>query len=66
MISLRAKASFQNWGRGVRTGCCRLGKDDMVVGIVGNRHISVEDYAFATIGELEYPKHHQERFTIGY
>ena len=63
MISLRAKAFFQNWGRG---GCCRLGKDDMVVGIVGNRHISVEDYAFAMIDELEYPKYHQERFTIGY
>ena len=24
------------------------------------------DYAAAMIDELEYPKHHQERFTIGY
>ena len=51
---------------GVRTGRYRLGKDDMIVDIVGNSHISVEDYAAAMIDELEYPKHHQERFTIGY
>ena len=51
---------------GVRTGRYRLGKDDMIVDIVGNSHISDEDYAAAMIDELEYPKHHQERFTIGY
>lgn len=51
---------------GVRSGRYRLGKDDMIVDIVGNSHISVEDYAAAMIDELEYPKHHQERFTIGY
>ena len=51
---------------GVRTGRYRLGKDDMIVDIVGNSHISVEDYAAAMIDELEHPKHHQERFTIGY
>ena len=51
---------------GVRTGRYRLGKDDMVVDVAGNSHISVEDYAAAMIDELEYPKHHQERFTIGY
>ena len=49
-----------------RTGRYRLGKDDMIVDIVGNSHISVEDYAAAMIDELEHPKHHQERFTIGY
>lgn len=47
-------------------GRYRLGKDDMIVDIVGNSHISVEDYAAAMIDELEHPKHHQERFTIGY
>ena len=51
---------------GVRSGRYRLGKDDMIVDNVGNSHISVEDYAAAMIDELEYPKHHQERFTIGY
>jgi putative NADH-flavin reductase len=38
----------------------------MIVDIVGNSHISVEDYAAAMIDELEHPQHHQERFTIGY
>ena len=51
---------------GVRTGRYRLGKDDMIVDIVGNSHISVEDYAAAMVDELEKPDHHQERFTIGY
>lgn len=51
---------------GVRSGRYRLGKDDMIVDAVGNSHISVEDYAAAMIDELEYPKHHHERFTIGY
>ena len=50
---------------GVRTGRYRLGKDDMIVDIVGNSHISVEDYAAAMVDELEKPDHHQERFTIG-
>jgi putative NADH-flavin reductase len=43
-----------------------LGKDEMIVDMVGNSHISVEDYAAAMIDELEKPEHHQERFTIGY
>ena len=51
---------------GVRTGRYRLGKDDMIVDIVGNSHISVEDYAAAMIDELEHPAHHRTRFTIGY
>ncbi len=51
---------------GVRTGKYRLGKDDMIVDVVGNSHISVQDYAAAMIDELEKPAHHQERFTIGY
>lgn len=49
---------------GVRTGRYRLGKDEMIVDMVGNSHISVEDYAAAMIDELEKPEHHQERFTI--
>ena len=51
---------------GVRTGRYRLGKDEMIVDMVGNSHISVEDYAAAMIDELEKSEHHQERFTIGY
>ena len=40
-----------------------------MVGIIdenGISHISVEDYAVAMVDELENPKHHCERFTIGY
>lgn len=55
-----------NLTSGKRTGEYRLGKDDMVVDSRGESEISVEDYAKAMIDELENPKHHRERFTIGY
>lgn len=51
---------------GKRTGVFRLGKDNLIVDKNGNSHISVEDYAVAMVDELENPKHHYERFTIGY
>lgn len=51
---------------GKRTGKFRLGKDDLIMDENGNSHISVEDYAVAMVDELENPKHHYERFTIGY
>ena len=51
---------------GERTGKFRLGKDELIVDANGNSHISVEDYAVAMVDELESPKHHYERFTIGY
>lgn len=51
---------------GKRTGKFRLGKDNLIVDENGNSHISVEDYAVAMVDELENPKHHYERFTIGY
>lgn len=51
---------------GERTGVYRLGKDDLLLNEAGESKISVEDYAKAMIDELEQPKHHQERFTIGY
>lgn len=51
---------------GKRTAKYRLGKDDLVVDEKGNSKISVEDYAKAMVDELETPKHHRERFTIGY
>lgn len=49
-----------------RTGKFRLGKDDLIIDENGISHISVEDYAVAMVDELETPKHHCERFTIGY
>lgn len=51
---------------GARTEKYRLGKDDLIVGSDGKSRISVEDYAVAMVNEAETPKHHQERFTIGY
>lgn len=51
---------------GKRTGKFRLGKDDLIVDKNGISHISVEDYAVAMVDELENPKHHYKRFTIGY
>lgn len=53
-------------GPGKRTGKFRLGKDDMIFDSEGNSFISVEDYAYAMIDELEQENHHKERFTIGY
>lgn len=53
-------------GPGQRTGKFRLGKDDMIFDENGNSFISVEDYAYAMIDELEQENHHNERFTIGY
>lgn len=52
---------------GERTAKFRLGKDDLLVDeATGKSHISVQDYAVAMIDELEEPRHHRERFTVGY
>lgn len=53
-------------GPGKRTGKFRLGKDDMLFDENGESFISVEDYAYAMIDELEQENHHRERFTIAY
>lgn len=53
-------------GPGKRTGQFRLGKDDMLFDEKGESFISVEDYAFAMVNELEQANHHQERFTAAY
>jgi Putative NADH-flavin reductase len=55
-----------NIAPGERTGKFRLGKDDLITDTEGKSNISVEDYAVAMIDEMENPKHHFERFTIGY
>jgi putative NADH-flavin reductase len=51
---------------GERTGKFRLGQDDLIADAAGTSRISFEDYAVALVDELETPKHHGERFTIGY
>jgi len=51
---------------GARTGKYRLGKDNLIVNADGESRISVEDYAMEMVNELEHPKRHRTRFTIGY
>ena len=49
-----------------RTGQFRLGKDELLVGADGKSAISFPDYAIAMVDEIETPRHHRERFTVGY
>ncbi|HKV03726.1 MAG TPA: NAD(P)-dependent oxidoreductase [Candidatus Acidoferrales bacterium] len=51
---------------GRRTGEFRLGKDHVLYDVKGASRISLQDYAVAMIDELEHPRHHHERFTVGY
>lgn len=51
---------------GTRTGRYRVGKDHVLYDAQGVSAISLEDYAVALLDELEQPKHHRERFTVGY
>jgi uncharacterized protein len=51
---------------GERTGIFRTAKDDMLFAADGTSSISNEDYALALIDEVITPKHHHERFTVGY
>ncbi|MCP3102689.1 NAD(P)H-binding protein [Myxococcus sp. K15C18031901] len=53
-------------GPGERTGRFRLGEDQLVVDANGDSRISYEDYALALVDELERPRFHERRFTIGY
>ncbi|MGN0281845.1 MAG: NAD(P)-dependent oxidoreductase [Prevotella sp.] len=53
-------------GPGKRTGKFRLGKDNMLFDEKGESFISVEDYAYAMVDELEQANHHYERFTAAY
>jgi len=51
---------------GERTGIFRYGKDDLLIDAGGKSSISLEDYGLAMVEELRHPRHHRERFTIGY
>jgi uncharacterized protein len=51
---------------GERTGVFRKGNDDMLFAADGTSRISNEDYALALIDEVIAPKHHRQRFTLGY
>jgi putative NADH-flavin reductase len=51
---------------GERTGRFRVGKDHALYNDKGESKISLEDYAFGLVDEMERPQHHNERMTIGY
>jgi uncharacterized protein len=51
---------------GQRTGKFRLGTEQIVTDAQGNSAISMEDYAVATVDELEKPQFVNKRFTVGY
>jgi putative NADH-flavin reductase len=54
------------FGPGERTGQFRLGGNELLTATDGKSHISYEDYSIALLDEIEQPKHHRERFTVGY
>ncbi|HTR46352.1 MAG TPA: NAD(P)-dependent oxidoreductase [Verrucomicrobiae bacterium] len=51
---------------GRRTNQFRLGTDHILYDASGKSHISLQDYAVAMLDEMEHPKHHRQRFTVGY
>lgn len=51
---------------GERTGNFRLGLDEVIVDDMGKSFISYQDFAVATLDELEDPRHIRQRFTVGY
>lgn len=57
---------FGAWNVGERTGSYRDGGDVVVRDENGDSNISGADLGVAFIDEIESPKHHRERFTVGY
>ena len=58
--------TFGAWNPGTRTGTYRDGGDVVVRDADGKSDISGADLGVAFIDEIETPKHHRERFTVGY
>jgi uncharacterized protein len=58
--------SFGAWNPGERTGTYRDGGDVVVRDEAGVSYISGADLGVAFLDEIETPKHHRERFTVGY
>jgi len=57
---------FGAWNPGERTGSYRDGGDVLVVDADGESFISGPDLAVAVLDEIESPRHHRGRFTVGY
>lgn len=57
---------FGAFNPGERTGSYRDGGDVLVTDEAGESFISGADFAIAIVDEIENPRHHRERFTVGY
>ncbi|MFC7789088.1 NAD(P)-dependent oxidoreductase [Microbacterium sp. MAHUQ-60] len=57
---------FGPWAEGERTGRYRDGGDVLVRAADGSSTISGADFAIAVVDEIERPRHHRGRFTVGY
>ncbi|MCR2816520.1 NAD(P)-dependent oxidoreductase [Microbacterium jiangjiandongii] len=57
---------FGAFNPGERTGSYRVGGDVLVTDDAGESYISGPDLAVAVLDEIESPKHHRQRFTVGY
>jgi putative NADH-flavin reductase len=55
-----------NIAPGERTGKFRVGGDQLLRDSAGESRISREDFAVAIVDEIERPKHHRQRITVGY
>jgi hypothetical protein len=51
---------------GERTGKFRVGADQLLRDARGDSLISIEDLAVAILNEVEQPRHHRQRITVGY
>ncbi|MGC3982840.1 MAG: NAD(P)H-binding protein [Steroidobacteraceae bacterium] len=51
---------------GERTGKFRIGADQLLRDERGDSRISREDFAVAVLNEIEQPRHHRQRITVGY
>ena len=51
---------------GERTGCFRIGIDELLIDEQGNSTISLEDFAIALLDEAEQTQHSRKRFTVAY
>ncbi len=63
---LHPAGGFGFWNPGERTGVYRDGGEVLVTDAGGESNISGADLGVAVIDEIESPKHHRERFTVGY
>jgi uncharacterized protein len=63
---LSPAAGFGSYNPGQPTGKYRAGGDILLTDASGQSEISGADYALAFVDEIEHPRHHRTRFTVGY